>query len=445
MTADKKKIIIAVSVVLGFILILFVIFKLLVKNKASLPIPMQKSVEKVETIFNPPAGMTNLTKPTGIPSTQKNTVPSFPTVTPTPGVNTLYSIETKPTPIPTLKPPQPGIVVADDFLYIANSISNWLPQMRSNNGIYYFMSSCNDSNQCEADGTDNRASAPIIWARFKIYQKTHDQALLNEIEKDFTTYNNPQVVQLLQNDFWNCRFLYDLSQSTALTQIFKLHAKNLCERGQYFPTDVDELTQQLKSGSTPEADLTATQKGVKFNSKLSADDINFSRYSANSSDFSAKYLWFKNPDDLAFAKMFFTKAALSYISLKNKKTDINEDRALFGIAAYDLYEASNSNSYLDFAKYITTEQNQYGCQSVMGCTNYSMLLNNLYTKTKDASYKTREQEMLTSLLNQGYDSSGFSGYKKGTGAIRSLNPGPYQFIAWQNGYVAGTLASFETK
>ena len=101
---------------------------------------------------------------------------------------------------------------------IAESALAWLNEQRDSRGVYIGGYRCLMEGECYDQQTDTRAGFSAIWGRFKHYQETKDENDLSIINKDISLYSNESIVPIIQNDFWNCKLMYELLQSDDISE-----------------------------------------------------------------------------------------------------------------------------------------------------------------------------------------------------------------------------------
>jgi hypothetical protein len=220
--------------------------------------------------------------------------------------------------------------------------------------------------------------------------------------------------------------MYDLAQDPLLAGS-KAKIEDICFASLDSPID------QLKD--LADATLFDLMSSPKVLKQVNPFDI--STLSYNSSDNSIRYIWKKQPESLNDSKQYFYNALNAYNQIKT--TDPIDTSAL-GIAAYDLFKATNDNHYLSFAYKIYNRENVSKCGNIEKCINMIILSRSLYNLIKESKYLDTQVNYIGQLVNTKFDYKGYGGYfasQQAFGETGEQNKQNYSI--YQNGIIAGIL------
>jgi len=316
------------------------------------------------------------------------------------------------------------------FDEISTKVLAWLTTQKNEKGVYNLGQLCQIDGKCELLGVDNRCGLSAIWGRFKNFEKTNKPEELELIQKDLTTYTDPSKVPFLQNNFWNCKLMYEMWQSNLFPPEEKEKIEKICWQGLY-PRDegnpsvgpnLKEVLETKRFYGIPPTVL--SDKGGEL-----------TEYAAYTSDFAARYLWKKDEKDLRRAESFFNKAISLYSSERQNHYIIG--RCVLGIASLDIYLATSDPEYFDFAKsFWGMEEVGKIClsgnevvspnrceESLLDQATCGLFAQNLYDLTKDEKYKDFKTKVVEKLIKKSWDGKDHQGEFLGDGAFYSPGKG----------------------
>jgi hypothetical protein len=303
-----------------------------------------------------------------------------------------------------------------DYAEAIKQVSNWLEKQKSSDGRYYSGYICTAKYTCDTPQVSNRDGVFVMWAKYKSYAKFKKQSDLNSLIQDLNVHTNSSIVTTLQNDFWNCRLMYDLIESTILPPDVQKKAKTVCITSNYNPPEemanpnfqLDKLTEEtiLKG-----IDQILSRKQVLLVDNTQETTIDpISTYASAASDNAHNYLRNKNDNSYKqFAILYFQKALNSY--LKDKKT--NYQTPILAITAVDFYKMTGNQKYLDFAKHMFNLQTQKPCDSIKECVAVAFLSDDLYKVTKERNYVDHKKKTINRAVRDFYDGPTYPGYTFG--------------------------------
>ena len=297
----------------------------------------------------------------------------------------------------------------------AKKIFAWLEVQKDSDGIYYFATECSPSDfgNCQPSA-DNRSGIRVIWAKFRAFQKNLGIIKKEDLLEDIATYSSGDKIPVLQNDFWNCKLMFELWESDLFGQETKNKIENICWRsGYYQPIDLTEKIrfenfQEKIDDDIKDVDFDLVNKGeYVFETKFDEEDKTKTReYSVYPSEFVARYLWRDDPAQLTKAKFYFDKAVQLYFS--SPSTFGND--CLLGISSLDLYKTNKNSGYLDFVKTLFAD-NQDKNLDLTESAYCLFLSDELFEITKEDKFKDWERQKFNYLFQSGFekDSEGKQG------------------------------------
>ncbi|HUS60170.1 MAG TPA: hypothetical protein VMX76_02190 [Nevskiaceae bacterium] len=349
-------------------------------------------------------------------------------------------------------PPKPKEPTAKgEYLRIARQVLDWLDNQRDAREVYIFGNLCQISGQCETTGEDNRAGLAALWGRFRYYQVTQEKKDRGILTDDLDIYTNPAKIPVIQNDFWNCKLMYQMWQSDLLSDWQKEKVEKICWYGVYPPGEPKEV-------ATPDLKIVIDDrpKLLKNPPRLSAFGGGIVEKAAFSADFSARYLWRKDEKELEKAIGFFNQAVSLYA--QETSSDYLSGKWVLGIAALDLYRVTEETKYLDFAIALLEKEAleeiciigdpspTYCQESLSERATANLFLRQLFETTGKARYKNLASELTKKTIETAFDAQGYEGFFVGDGSFNSFGRGAsiekvnvYKPIR-DNGLIVGILS-----
>lgn len=326
---------------------------------------------------------------------------------------------------------------------IALNTITWLDTQKNEQGVYVFGYDCNDG-KCSKAAQDNRTGIAVLWAKYQYMEKVNPSPSFVPLEQDLTTYASSAIIPQIQNDFWDCRLMYDLWQSKTLSAKQKYDARAVCFRSVYQIPDTSELRTTVDNKQDVTVDLVTLNKGGKLTTTFKTEDRLVNRYSPISSDYSVRFLWGQDKNDLVRAKFYFLKAASVYSQSVAGQGEVI-DPALLGIASLDLYNSTKESGYLTFAKALAEKVIATPCTDLRTCNSSAMFARDLDSALGSTVYKKVEADSLKQAIDMGYDFTGYPAKTINTGAFHSSfsNTQNFYYNTRDNGITAGLLASFQ--
>ncbi len=325
---------------------------------------------------------------------------------------------------------------------IAEKAINCLNKMKDQRGAYLFERLCDSSGNCK--NTEGNHSGPRpIWARFKHYQKTKNKTDLLIIDEDLST--NLNEVNVIQNDFWNCKLMHELWESNLLSETEKKSIKDLCLYSLLRPSSVDEADKQINLGLVNKPNFRYLKNKFSQQNTTSIKPIliknNLLETAFYSSEFVGKSYFTKQNIDLKRAEFFFNQA--TEMAIRQQKEIRYNEICTLGEASLDLFKATKDNDYLDFAKYLWINKKIYSLDyDFSGRTVCAYFANSLYQITKDIKYQKTREELLASLVSNNLDEKNRYGYVNGDGCFNSdKNEDKIRKPSNENALIIGMLLS----
>lgn len=323
---------------------------------------------------------------------------------------------------------------------MAKGILNWAHNLRTKNGAYSYGVYCKSSSSCDSQQADNRAGVALLWARYKYFEASHDASELSIIDQDLKTYTDRSKVSVIQNDFWNCRMMYDLWKSPLLTPEQRALAGEICLRGGYSVKDFKEFYTRGKKASLSDAEIKSFVEGKQLVADYPIVEQMLPSYSAYVSDLIAKNRIKANDEYLQLAT-FYMRRALQTYSQQAKHQDYVA--ALLMVAAHDMYIQTKNPMYNElfqyFYKKVTTPMQ---CQETRTCGLIAQACGELALLTKKSEYRDCYNYHLSQLGISVYDMKSFPGYLLGNGAFRSMSAGGFFYNMTENAVITEALTQF---
>ena len=313
---------------------------------------------------------------------------------------------------------------------IASRIIDWLDTMRNEDGRYYLYETCDEYNNCQkSQDTNKQLGIYVVWARYRNYINTKNQKDYINLVKDLDTLTTPVIGFPAQNDFLNCKLMYEISQSGIFDKDnSKEKVDDICLGSIHYGPELDEFSRTLGQNKyNLEPQINEVISGKSIDKWEIANPQSFNKYALYASDLTYVYKWQKTTVDLEAAKYYF-KMALQIFSNKNPNLGDSE----LGLGALDLYRETKDQRYMDFIDYYLDYKTNTKCISLDDCAYYIMFLDEYYALTKKAEIRNRINGILQMLIKEGYD--------KQKGVFHSINGKTYTTLT--NALIAATVSKY---
>lgn len=315
----------------------------------------------------------------------------------------------------------------------------WLGKQKDENGIHFSNIICElDSEYKNIKNCDNiqktgasyHEGLTTMWGNFGYAIKSKDKKVLEDLNKDISNYSKFDYV--LQNDFWDCKMMYEMLKSGLFKDETKKQLERICWSSKFYVTsDID-----IKS------DNSGYQYFLKPNKPSTNDSLIISGLKNNvsyPSEFIARYLWKNDENDLKVAKYYFDSEKILYAS--DKQYFGIKDICTLGISSIDMYKATNDKPYLEFAELLYKDnletKNEYNLP-VCGLFSQS-----LHKVTKNKKYQLKQNNIVSNIVKNYYDSMGYAPYFTNNAGFWNVVPGQKTYVKniRENGLMIYLLSS----
>ncbi|KKS47293.1 hypothetical protein A3J20_04955 [Candidatus Gottesmanbacteria bacterium RIFCSPLOWO2_02_FULL_42_29] len=315
----------------------------------------------------------------------------------------------KPLPIPKvdlrpieqdINPQGSGQISPEKAREIAGNIIKWLDSMKNEKGRYLLFEDCLGGEGCQkSTETNKQYGLYVLWARYKNFLNTNKEVDLVKIKNDIIILTTPEIGFPAQNDSYNCKLMWEMSQSEVFDKENKEAIDQVCIGSIHFGPEMNEFNRSIKQKKYDlDPKIDEVIEGKVLDKWEIANSLAFNKYALYASDLTYVYYYLGNNDDLDAAKFYFDMA-LQIISNKDNKL---ED-AVLGIASIDLYKATKEAKYLDFANYFLQAKSKIGCNSAEDCAYYIMFLQELSKINNNQDIKTELNKVVQLLMSKSYN------------------------------------------
>jgi len=325
-------------------------------------------------------------------------------------------------------------------LDLSKKTLSWLNTQRDERGAYTTGLECDIDLNCEIPITTNRFGFSVLWAENRYIQKINDEEQLKIFKNDIALYADRNVVKVINNNFWNCYFMWDIWNNSNLDQASKDNLEKICFNSTYessYGGGIIDIKKMKMVVNDLTSDLITNKAAIDGQLRLNSvededliEDVNENQYFFNSSDRMARYLWKKNDNDFFNSLIDFQQSLNFY---KNKQTEMKAyEGCETGIASLMLFSIWNDSRYLDLSKIILDQQtkkiNQNSMKDISIC---GLLADKLYENTGDKTFKTKKYDIINEFLKNNFDQENSGFYSKSENSkIKNVK---------YNGIIAGLL------
>lgn len=281
-------------------------------------------------------------------------------------------------------------------LEIAEKVRDWLNMQRDKQGVYFHNQKCQSGKDCETLPS-NISGMAVIWGYFKHFQTTGSEKSLKFIRRDLNTYTDREKVEVIQNDFWNCKLMYEMAQSDLFSESERKQIRSICFNSGY--ADLEKLSEKQ-------------------------DSVSYIKYPSFSSDFSAKYLWRKEESDLDKAEFYLERADDLYNErLKDGGKAVTKlDKCLLGVAFLDFYRISQESEELNRAIEIWNKNKSEQPVGLLGKAVCTLFDKQLFRVTNDDKYLAAEENLVNSIITESFNYDGYPAHFDGDGSFITIEP-----------------------
>jgi len=114
-----------------------------------------------------------------------------------------------------------------DTSEISNQLINWSNKQRDDRGVYSESEFCKND-VCSGNSSSNRSGFSVMDGKVR-YENKIDQSVVDDLKK----YADRNIVQVIQNNYLLCNFLYDLYNYPNASEEVKTLTKKICFDVQY--------------------------------------------------------------------------------------------------------------------------------------------------------------------------------------------------------------------
>ncbi len=293
------------------------------------------------------------------------------------------------------------------------------------NGGYAAGQYCEDKLVCNTFAPANDIGLYAVWARFKSYEANGDPITLAVLQKDLGTYSDMKSISAIQPQLWSFKLMYEVWKSPLITFEQKEKLRLIFDRIQHNPEVITPVETVANSkGAISEINIPLMQKG-KYNEDDGAVIPNkLNIYAAFGSEYIYTYLFAKenamdNPDQyLLTARGLFNNGVRSYIKYGLTGDD---DVALLGVTALDMYNLTKNKQYLDFAAFIYDKHIAgLACEKMDSCATALYFTQALNKQSPDQGQISKIKDTIDTLYQNKFDFEGTDSYQLGVGAFYDL-------------------------
>jgi len=298
-------------------------------------------------------------------------------------------------------PQQINSIDSKKAMETASNIVKWLDTMKNDKGQYYTGLNCSGDGACsEPEPIDKQIGINVVWAKYRNYINSKNDNDLKSLEKDLTVLTTPEIGFPAQNDFYNCKLMYEMNQSGLFKEKVKDNIDVVCIGSVHYGPEMDEFVSTLSQNKyDEELMIKEVMEGATVDKWEISNSKKFNKYAIYAADIANYYRWIGIKDDLRAAKYYFN-LALQIFSDKSTSSD----GSVIGLAALDLYKATSEQKYLDFMNFFFDYKAKEGCKSLEDCAYFLMFLDELYKETNNSKAKNEAGKVIQFLINDYFDS-----------------------------------------
>lgn len=298
-------------------------------------------------------------------------------------------------------------------LEMAKMTLGWMEGQKDGMGVYNTGSKCDFDFNCQKINSTQISGLSVLWAENKYLQKNNDEKELEIFKKNVVLYADRDVIKRINNNFWNCYFMWDIWSNPNLDQKTKDNLEKICFDSVYSLNYINENGIDIKK----EEEITKNLVLDLINNKAIIDEqlvlnsvvdeelienISGKQHFFNSSDRLARYLWRKDESDLLDGLSDFRLSLKIY---KNEQIKVKPyEGCQTGITALMLSFILNDSKYLDLSKIILEQQIQkINKNSIKDASVCGLLADELYKQSKDEIFKEKKNQIINDFLISNFD------------------------------------------
>lgn len=341
-----------------------------------------------------------------------------------------------------------GKVAPPSFLAVASDTLDWLDKRKDDRGAYTFGQSClvGSDDRCFPEASVHREGFSALWGRFWYSQATDDSAQLEKLLNELSVYGDPNIVKVIQNNFWNCLFLKDLGESGVFTGKDLENVERICLDSTYDGGGFFLDTQNKNAAYFLNEQIVELIHLVIDGENVPGDSKEGSWVSSYAGDRASRYLWKREKEDLLAALTAFRRALARY---GEGRMDLAE-RCVLGTSSLVTGKAiqQDENEYKEFARFLAQNVFQEALNAdVKSKTLCAFFADQMSDATGDSQYAKERDDLLLNLIRNSYDNARWSQkIVRGEGGFfQEINEGRVmEKLVKYNGMLAGLLAKTNT-
>lgn len=297
----------------------------------------------------------------------------------------------------------------------------WLNKQKDTIRAYTVGSVCDFNFNCKDIFPSNTTGFSVLWAENKYLQKNNNDVELEIFKRNVNLYADRNRIKKINNNFWNCYFMWNIWNNKNLDQDIKDNVEKICFDSTYESVYVDEIVdfEEMKKGvDAIVVDLINNQEVINSqlipslvnNEELSKKPVE-NHYFFNSSDRFSRYLWRKNNNDLSNGLVDFQKSLEDYKNGQNKVKAYEGCQT--GIASLMLSSIFSDSKYLNLSKIILDQQiNKINQDSLKDVSVCGFLASRLFEQTQDEIFEVKKKEIIKNFVKNNFDQKNGGFYSK---------------------------------
>jgi hypothetical protein len=277
---------------------------------------------------------------------------------------------------------------------------SWLGTIKDEQGLYY-----------RGEAWSYRDGVSVIWGEFK-YLENSDNPNKESLLQDIRNYSDREIAKIIQNDFWNCKLMEDLMDSSIFNSEELEMVSKICILSEYEhnapfweailkieDTDLDPIKESIYS----KIDEFLEKGKVSINyQEILDNDPEIYEYPFFSSDYISRYfIGGETRKDYINSAFWLFDVYLERLS-ESFDSISQEELCSAGVAALDLNRMDNNNKLIDFSKEILSLSEKKD-SSFYGNTVCSFLANEIYKETNNEEYLNKKYSLIENNIENYFD------------------------------------------
>lgn len=322
---------------------------------------------------------------------------------------------------------------------IAENVVNWLVSLKEKDQgeiLFSIGYMCNPGKDCEKGPNDRQLPILVAWSLYHYYLNTKKSEIIALVKEIINSYSD----RPLQPDFWHCKLLYELRYPNNKEKIFTSEEEQkidlICNKEillRKFIMVPISLTKNYKNFDSVAIVEKIKNKNLILEKQSDLGPENsrdFLIYISHVSDLVTRSSWFSNPSEMLNLALSYLEYSLLFF--QNQKEDSLNSLPYLSLAALDFYKKTGTQNFFYLFNYLFEESINNKEDNLFNLIGILFLLREKNNLTQNPLLLKQYEEILSNIIERGYDDQGYNGFRLGLKAFHSFGTSGYLYDTRNN-------------